>query len=158
MGRPDEPDPDCERLSSIERFAVLVTLRAEFELGNDRALLETMNTCCLHNLPLPGWASTAFVERYRRGHHGEIKSWDEVFGRPTRYGTAERLKRKMEDGRRVVEEIGRLRAAGESLNEEEFSAIGRRLGVGGKTKVKELWHDARLWAERWRALLRAARD
>ena len=26
--------------------------------------------------------SDAFVERFRKGHHGEIRSWDEVFGKP----------------------------------------------------------------------------
>ena len=47
-----------------------------------------------------------------------------------------------------MEEIKRLKADGVSLNQEEFDAIGRRLGVGAASKVKELWRDARLWAER----------
>jgi hypothetical protein len=44
--------------------------------------------------------------------------------------------------------VERLKAEGKSLNEEEFAAIGLRLGVGGKSKVKGLLADARLWAER----------
>ena len=50
MGKPDESDPDWER--SIDRFAVLVTLRAEFETGNDRALLETINDVLYKQLAL----------------------------------------------------------------------------------------------------------
>jgi hypothetical protein len=124
----------------------------EFEKGDDRALLKTINECCLHNIPLPEWAAAAYVERYRRGYHGEIRSWDEVFGQPTRYGTGERIKRKIEQSRAVLEEVERVRAEGEPLDDEEFTTIGRRLGVGAKTKVIELLRDGKFWAERLETL------
>ena len=108
--------------------------------------LHAIYVCCLINSPIPTWVATAFVERYRRGYWGEIKSWDEVFGRPpTRHGTRKRIERDMTAQQLVVEEIRRLQAENKPLNEEEFSAIGRRLGVGGKTRVKELLRDARFW-------------
>jgi hypothetical protein len=138
--------------NSLDLLTVHIIYRSEFEAGDDRALLDVFYWCCLHGLPIPAWAATAFVERYRRGHSGEIRTWDEVFGRPAGYGTGDRLKRKIEQERVVLEEVQRLQSEGESLNEAEFEAIGRRLGVGGKTKVKDLLHDAREWAERCRFL------
>jgi hypothetical protein len=133
-------------------FTVNITLRLEFETGDDRALLKAINCCCLHNIPLPEWAAAAFVERYRRGDHGEIRSWDEVFGHPTRYGTMGRIKREVEQEHAVLEEVGRVRTEGRPLDDEEFAAIGRRLGVGGKTKVIGLLRNGRFWAERLETL------
>jgi hypothetical protein len=133
-------------------FTVNITLRLEFEAGDDRVLLKAINWCCLHNIPLPEWAAAAFVERYRRGHLGEIRSWDEVFGHPTRYGTMGRIKREVEQGHAVLEEVERVKNEGRPLDDEEFNAIGKRLGVGGKTKVKDLLRDARFWAERLETL------
>ena len=78
-----------------------------------------------------------------------------MFGRPTRYGTGEKVRRQIEQGQRVVDEVEKLKADGRSLNEGEFEAIGRRLAVGGKSKVKELLHNTRLWADRVRSLYRS---
>jgi hypothetical protein len=112
----------------------------------------------LDNEPIPAWLAVAFIERYQRGQQGKIRSWDEAFGKPNRYGIGERFQRSKEQEARVVAEVERLRAEGRSLNEEEFAAIGRRLGVGGKTKVKELLHNNRFWAERVNALLELGRQ
>jgi hypothetical protein len=110
----------------------------------------------LNGVPVPEWLSAAFIERYRMGQQGEIRSWDEVFGKPTRYGAGKRLRRRMEEESLILEEVERIKAEGKPLNEEEFHEIGRRLkGVSaGKTKVKELLRDAKLWAERMSILYR----
>jgi hypothetical protein len=108
----------------------------------------------IHNEPIPKQLSTAFIEKYRKGSEGGIRSWNEVFGSPTRYGTAEKIKRRIKQEQLVLDEVRRLKAEERSLNEEEFEAIGSRTGVGAKSKVKELLHDARLWAERLNFLYR----
>jgi hypothetical protein len=73
-------------------------------------------------------------------------------GARPRYGTGRRIEREIDKEQQVNEEILRLQAEGKALNEEEFAEIGRRLGVGGKTRVKELWRSARIWAERMNRL------
>jgi hypothetical protein len=108
----------------------------------------------IHKEPIPKQVSSAFIEKYRKGSEGKIRSWNEVFGTPTRFGTGEKLKRQIKQEHIVLDEVRRLKSEGQSLNEEEFEAIGRRLGVGAKSKVKELLHDARLWAERLNFLYR----
>ncbi|MGA7545427.1 MAG: hypothetical protein WBW08_06315 [Methyloceanibacter sp.] len=90
-------------------FAVTITLRGEFETGNADALFQAIRWCCEDNLPLPQWAAIAFIERYNWGKDGEIRSWDEVFGRPTRYATLERLKTRSErKGTAMVFELRRM--------------------------------------------------
>ena len=102
------------------------------------SVLRDLYACFLTNKTVPKDLSDAFVERYLRGRNGEVRSWDEVFGKPTRYGTGENIKRKIKQGQLVADEVDRLKAQGTSLNEEEFEAIGSRTAVGGKSKVTSL--------------------
>jgi hypothetical protein len=53
-----------------------------------------------------------------------------------------------------VEEVEKRRG---HLNEETWEKIGRDTGVGGKSKVKELFAEHRFWAERWNSLLELGR-
>jgi hypothetical protein len=52
------------------------------------------------------------------------KIWDEVFGRPTRYGTLERLKRDIEAQRLVSAAIERPQAEGKPLSQVLFQERG----------------------------------
>jgi hypothetical protein len=52
------------------------------------------------------------------------KIWDEVFGRPTRYGTLERLKRDIEAQRLVSAAIERPQAEGKPLSHVLFQERG----------------------------------
>lgn len=111
-------------------------------------VLRELYLCFLDMRPVPEKIMADFLVKFRKGNEGQIRSWDEVFGKPTRYGTGERVRRQIEQEGKVVEEVSRLRSRGVPLNEEEFEAIGRRTGVGGKSKVKELLSDAKEWASR----------
>lgn len=122
------------------------------------SVLRDLYACFLTNKAVPKDLSDAFVERYLRGRKGEIRSWDEVFGKPARYGTGENIKRRIEQGQLVTDEVDRLKARGESLNEEEFEAIGRRTAVGGKSKVKALLHEHRFWSHRVNTLIHLGQE
>ena len=108
----------------------------------------------LHQLPVPKEVSAAFIEKFRKGNEGAIKSWDDVFGKPTRYGTGEKVRRRIEQEGKALKEAERLTSEGDSFNDEGYVTIGKRTGVGAKSKVKELLHDAREWAERLKFLYR----
>ena len=122
------------------------------------SVLRNLYACFLTNRAVPKELSDAFVERYLRGHKGEIRSWDEVFGKPTRYGTGKSIKRQTKQGKIVADEVDRLKAQGKSLNEEEFEAIGRRTAVGGKSKVKALLQDHRFWSDRVNTLIQLGHE
>jgi hypothetical protein len=125
-------------------------LRRMFKKGNKGALLWAIyETVLVNKKVVPKWIVDAFREAYSLGRAGEIRSWDEVFGSPpARYGAARRLTTKFEQQRLVFEEVRRLKAEGKPLNEEEFVGIGKRLGIGSKSKVKALLREARAWNER----------
>jgi FtsZ-binding cell division protein ZapB len=122
--------------------------------------LRDLYACFLTNKAVPKELSDAFVERYLRGRNGDVRSWDDVFGKPTRYGTGEKMKRQIEQGRLVADEVDRLKAQGKSLNEEEFEAIGgpRRTAVGGRSKVKALLHEHRFWSHRVNTLIQLGQE
>ena len=121
-------------------------------------ILRELYMTLLDKRPVSRRISTAFVEKYLKGRNGEIRSWDEVFGKPARYGTGKNIKREMEQGQLVADEVDRLKAEGKSLNEEEFEAIGRRTAVGGKSKVKSLLHEQRFWSHRVTTLLQLGQE
>ena len=121
------------------------------------SVLHDLYACFLTNKAVPKKLSDAFVDRYLRGYKGEIRSWDEVFGKPTRYGTGENIKRQIEQRHLVADEVDRLKA-GESLNEEEFEAIGRRTAVGAKSKVKALLHEHRFWSHPVNTLIQLGQE
>ena len=122
-------------------------------------VLQDLYACLLTNKPIPRELSDAFMESYLRGRNGEVRSWDDVFGKPTRYGTGEKIKRRIEQERLVAEEVARVKAEGGSLNQEEFQAIGGRRGVavGAATKVKGLLRSHRYWTERVNELIELGR-
>jgi FtsZ-binding cell division protein ZapB len=122
------------------------------------SVLQDLYACFLSNKAVPKELSDAFVERYLRGHKGEVRSWDEVFGKPTRFGKGENIKRQIEQGYLVADEVDRLKAQGKSLNEEEFEAIGSRTAVGGKSKVKSLLHEHRFWSNRVNTLIQLGQE
>ena len=122
------------------------------------SILHDLYACFLANKAVPKELSDAFVERYLKGRNGEVRSWDEVFGRPERYGTGKQVKRRIEQGQLVADEVDRLKAQGKSLNEEEFEAIGRRTAVGAKSKVKALLHEHRFWSHRVNTLIQLGQE
>jgi hypothetical protein len=56
--------------------------REQFEAGDKDALLWVLMICSQRNWRLPEWAREEFYTLYWRGAWGEMKSWDDVFGKP----------------------------------------------------------------------------
>jgi hypothetical protein len=128
-----------------EMISFAVFYKDFVEHGRREALLEAVYSCSTLETPIYPWLKLALVFACKRGRDGEVRSWDELFGKPTRYGTGERLRRRFEQEALVIAEIERLKAEGKPLNEEEFAEIGRRLGVGGKSTVKDLQKSWRFY-------------
>jgi hypothetical protein len=122
------------------------TVRSQeaFKAGDGSQLLWFVNFCLILNRPVPDWARQAFRAAYNRGLRFEIKSWDEVFGRPLKKGkqlATER--RKMELATHVtalVFELHQLR--GKPIGKALFESIGKKLGIGGTT-ASDLYYGRR---------------
>jgi hypothetical protein len=123
-----------------------------------RGLLHDLYICFLEGKAIPKDLSDAFIKQFLQGYHGEVRSWDDAFGKPTRYGTYRNIERETEQGHLVADEVARVKRDEGSLNEEEFAAIGKRTGVGSSTKVKELLNSNRFWTERVNRLIELGRE
>src|SRR5262249_21817229 len=73
---------------------------------------------------------------------GKLKSWDEVFGKPP---TRKQARRALDydNTHRVFHEVLKASAKGDPIEDLLFGRVGKKLGIGGKTKVKELYRLAR---------------
>jgi hypothetical protein len=60
----------------------LKELHKLFQKKNKNALIEALYICSENSLPLPLWWQDAFFSSYRTIKLYEIKSWDDVFGKP----------------------------------------------------------------------------
>src|SRR5262245_24362404 len=61
---------------------VLEILKERFEGGDKTALLYAIHHCLLMKRPLPEWLRLAFLHTYQAHARFEIRSWDQMFGRP----------------------------------------------------------------------------
>lgn len=134
-----------DALSKEERLGLPGTVdfffRVEFERGDKRALLKLVARCGERELPLPQWATAVVGDASYRSEKGQLKSWDEVFGKPypgkSRKGTATES--------RAVEvwiEVRRLSGEGHPIDEALFERVGKKLKVGRRSTVSRLYWRA----------------
>lgn len=115
--------------------------RKNFEQGNNAELLRAIVVCGDSGIPLPPWVVKAIGVAYRKARDLEIRSWDEVFGRPVPKGTHVASARKKPLQQLVVRlAVDESRCAGEAVDEALFEEVGKRLGMG-KTKASKLYYS-----------------
>jgi hypothetical protein len=117
----------------------LKILKRKFDGGHKAALLMAIRYCCWMRRPLPEWARLTFLQAYDSGF--DIKSWDEVFGRPHPKGTHLAKEKKYLAVRSLIwERVRASKAMGKSINKELFEGIGKDLGVAGSV-TSEIYYD-----------------
>jgi hypothetical protein len=137
-----------------DAISFVVFYKEFVEKGNRRALLDAVyHNCILNNEPLYPWLRLALLYAYKRAHHREIRSWDEVFGKPS-YVTAKKVRREFVQGLAGVSEVEHAKNLWLSINKEKLEIIGRKLKIGGRTKVRGLGTQTRLFADMWDRLTR----
>lgn len=82
----EDENPDKNRpagpLYQAAALDHLLVERKRFEAGDRMALLAAIRRCACHDLPLPDWASRAYIRAYDKVLNCQSNSWDEVFGKP----------------------------------------------------------------------------
>jgi hypothetical protein len=115
-------------------------LRRDLEKGDRSALLQMVYHAAQHRRPLPEWAAEAFPIAYTWVMRGSARTWDDAFGPPFPAGTHIH-KLKLESRRyevyQLVQEIHR--DEGCPIDDELFERVGREMGIGGKTTIKDLY-------------------
>jgi hypothetical protein len=119
----------------------LKILKRKFDGGRKAALLMAIRSCCWMRRPLPEWARLAFLQAYDSATGFDIKSWDEVFGRPHPKGTHLAKEKKYLAVRSLIwERVRASKAMGKPINKELFEGIGKDLGVAGSV-ASEIYYD-----------------
>jgi hypothetical protein len=118
--------------------------RKSYEDGDKAALLRVLMQCALFRRAMPEWAALAFDFIYRAALVGEIRSWDEAFGRPFQQERAVAQQRGTQTQSRKwqVWKLVRELHEGEGkppIDNELFERVGRELRIGGKSTVADLY-------------------
>lgn len=117
---------------------------------NKRIILEAVDVCALNDFDLPEWLKQAFRMAYNEVRAYRAGRWSEVFGPAHTKGAHLPAKREAREKNHLV--YLRIR---EILNAEPetpidghlFERVGRELGIGGKTKVSEIYYKIKKEAD-----------
>jgi hypothetical protein len=121
--------------------------RTSYEEGDKTSLLRMLVHCALFRRTMPEWAANALVSIYRAALAGEIRSWNDVFGRPWQQERP-RAQRRSIRTRTWKWEVWKLvheLHEGEGkppIDNKLFEKAGKKLGIGGKSTVAALYGEA----------------
>jgi len=119
---------------------ILEILHERFDNGDKSALLYAIYHCLLMKRSLPEWLRLAFLHTYEAHARFEIRSWDEVFGRPVPKGMHLETEKRNAELRPLI--IERVQKAERPIDKGLFEEIGRDLKLAGTT-VSEIYYDER---------------
>jgi hypothetical protein len=115
--------------------------RSALERGDKGALLRFLHHCFMNNRAVPGWAQDAFSDIMRKVRRYEVKSFDEVFGRPLKKGAQLATgRRKQRAAPLIWDGVCARRSAGEPITKALFDAVGKEAGVSG-TVAAEIYYE-----------------
>lgn len=123
----------------------LEEMHKRLEAGDKSVILEALDFCFVWKIPVPQWCADTFKRAVRKVRNYEARSWDDVFCRPHPKHTQLKTERE-----RVLELFAYLdcRRYHEKENipiDDTFERVGRDLGLGGRTKVSEIYYK---WRDR----------
>ena len=116
-------------------------LKRSFKAGDKPTLLWTIHACLDLGRPIPEWLRVAFLNAYEAAERFEIRSWDEVFGRPVPKNTHLKTKRRNEQLRwSITRRVETLKAV---VDKGLFEKVARDLKIRGVkgTTVSEIYYD-----------------
>jgi len=118
-------------------------LKRSFEAGDKSTLLFAIYACLDLRRPLPEWVRVVFLNAYEAAERFEIRSWEEVFGRPVPKGT--HLKPKKRDAGLpliIIDAVETLKKAGRKTDKDLFKQVGKEWGINA-TRASDIYYAAR---------------
>ena len=124
---------------------------AAYRAGDKHALMMMIGACAISGWIIPKWVAEIIEGADNYAAFGLIKSWDEVFGKPNSPKKGEQL-RNWQLRWNVYSEVQTAHLKGQAIDDFLFERIGKEMKIRGKTKVKELYAQARdEWISRRKA-------
>jgi len=113
---------------------------------NPSIILKAVFTCAMNDFKLPKWLQRAYIDAYRKVRHYRAASWSAVFGRPHPKGTHLNAKRELRENKYniyfLIEKI--IESEPETpIDGYLFERVGRELGIGGKTKISDIYYEVK---------------
>ena len=137
-GKMSDPNSPLSQWAAVLRIE---ELRHKHETGDSFAVLEAVFECAMRELVMPEWVALGFIERMRRIKHFKAKTLDETFGSYLPKGAKlVAYRQAREKGILAYCEVKKRHAAGASIGQELFAAIGKDLGIGD-SKVRDYYYD-----------------
>jgi hypothetical protein len=124
-----------------EQDDFLEQCRERYEGGDKAYLPYCLEYCIGNDRPIPPWLAAAFRQACHKVRMHEVKSWDDVFGRPL--GKGKRLateRRNMKTAGPLFDVVQERHEAGAAINKELFNEVGAEFGVSG-TVASELYYE-----------------
>jgi hypothetical protein len=124
-----------------DRKDCLEQLRKRYEGGDKACLPYSLSYCMMNNRPIPPWLATAFSQACHKVHRYEVKSWDDVFGRPLKKGKRLATEhRNMKIAEPLFNAIQDRHKAGAAMNKDLFDEVGTEFGISG-TVASDLYYE-----------------
>src|SRR4051812_31790816 len=106
------------RVSGVERHGQAMShyldqMHERYKAGDQSVVVYGLHYCITNETPIPEWLATAFDQACDKVRTLEVKSWDDVFGRPLKKGkrlATERRNLKIES--ELVDAVSDRHAAG----------------------------------------------
>jgi hypothetical protein len=129
-----EPQADAEFQKEIKNC------EPRFRRGSKHALFHALFVCIVYCRPLPAWVSKELWLAYCRLRDGQLRSWEDVFGKPflgkRRKGILTRRKAPF-----VYAEVCELHEKeGRALDDFLFEDVGKTFRIG-TTTAKNLYYE-----------------
>jgi hypothetical protein len=111
------------------------------EAGDKSELLRCLNHCLWFRQPIPDWVRNGIRLAYALASSHQVKSWDEVFGRPLKKGkqpATERRKHRIRFD--LLHGVEKRHEAGEPLDDALFTSVGKKFDLR-KTVAREIYYS-----------------
>ena len=100
--------------------------RKLFEQGHKDQLIRCLVLCMQKGVPIPPWLERAFKKAYFDVLSCEVKSWDDVFGRPLEKGKhAAKVRRDLKIAHPIWAAVQKRHAEGEPIAKKLFEEVGK---------------------------------
>jgi hypothetical protein len=121
---------------------IMAQYQEAYENGNKGVILYAILDCVERDQLLPVWLKKAFFDAFWSVQDWEVRSWDDVFGKPHPKGTnLEATRNRILYPSKVYQRIEELREAGQAVGVALFEKVGRELGIGGKTLTEQFYYQ-----------------
>lgn len=112
---------------------------------NKYALMLAIRICANHDIPLPRWASNAYIKAFDAVNNFRARTWDSVFGEAFPKGKTLAAARKMRVKKFAVwNDIRSIlgMCPDTPIDDGLFEMVGKKHGLG-KTLTSEYYYDAK---------------